>query len=247
MIICVIPLIFGILLVADVFDVTDNIKYGVGVTILVIGSLGCCISGLITIYGACCGDSGGGGGSKPPDVRMAALMLTVQSGMNLTERYDFKSPDNNVKIDKQLLIKMLKQENDLRLSTKIIEKYENEAIEYYDNIDPNRDCLNKVFLSEVVNDLQKKVVNEFGFGSKNQNEEKYALEYLRSAMALYPDDESIKNAANYLKYNLAKKFPFNMNDFYVDINLLDLNGKLIKLSQIIKKNVLNVIISGSIT
>ena len=66
-------------------------------------------------------------------------------------------------------------------------------------------------------------------------------------MALYPDDESITNAANYLKYNSVKKFPFHVDDIYKDINLLDLKDNLIKLSQIIKQNVLNIIISGSIT
>ena len=48
-------------------------------------------------------------------------------------------------------------------------------------------------------------------------------------------------------YNLVKKFPFNIDDYYKDINLLDLNNNIIKLSKIIKRDVLNVIISGSIT
>ena len=245
-ILCVIPLIFGILFLADVFSVSEDVKYGVGITILVIGSLGCCVGCLIMCISCTETGSSRGGGD------MVMRMYAIQSGMNLTQRYNFKKKTNtkstsNKKIDKALLLKMLKRENELRLSKAVLQEYEDEAVKYFDNDDPNRYSLKKPFLGEVVNNLQKKVVNEFGFGPTNKNEEEYALEYLRSARALYPDDDEIKNSANYLKYNLVKKFPFNIDDYYKDINLLDLNNNLIKLSEIIKKDVLNVIISGSIT
>ena len=112
------------------------------------------------------------------------MMLAVQSGRNLTERYDFRQNTNMNqekakkadKISKELLIKMLKRENELRLSKEILQKYETEAIKYYDNNSNN----NKLFISQALNNLQKKVVNEFGFGPMDKNEEIYGLECLRS-------------------------------------------------------------------
>jgi len=134
----------------------------------------------------------------------------------------------------------------LRLSEDVIQKYEDEAVKYYDNNNLNQYSLNNVYFAEKLqNNLQKQVVHEFGFTDKM--EEEYALKYLRSAVALYPNDEAIKNAANYLKYNSVKEFAFNTDDIYKDINLLNLRGGLMKLSNIISKDVLNVIISGSIT
>ena len=253
-----IVLVFGILFVANVFNISDNIKYGVGITILVVGIIGCCLFAVLTYIAA---DTNSNGGDTTDvaerkdfgGARHAALMLAVQSGMNLTQTYNFKHDTNinnnkekNAEISKKLLLKMLKRENELRLSKEILEKYEIEATKYYDNNEIYKNNKNQyVFISEVVNDLQKKVANEFGF--VDENEENYAINYLRSAVALYPNDESIKNAANYLKYNSVKKFPFNVNDVYIDINLFNLNNNLIKFSSLIKENILNIIISGSIT
>ena len=230
--ICLIPLIFGILLISDVFDVVDGVKFGVGITILVIGIVGAALSCWLC-YAATCNVGLDGGASS------GVMMMAVNSGMNLEKRHDFRHVKNNLKIDRQLLIKMLQRENQLRLSEELMEQYEIEAKKWYNKDDPKR------FGLHVIDNLQKRVVNEFGFISPDQ--ERYALEYLRSAMALYPGDDEIKNAANYLKYNLIKQFPFNINDYYKDINLLDLNNNLIKLSKIINRDVLNVIISGSIT
>eukprot|EP01083_Nonionella_stella_P036667 100046_1 len=126
---CILPLIFGILFLVDVFNVTDNIKYGVGMTLICIGGICCCMS---CIYILCSG--GGGGRSKRGDIGMVAMMLVIQSGMNLNKRYNFKTDSKNKimrhttkkKIDKKLLIKMLERENELRLSEEVIQKYENE-------------------------------------------------------------------------------------------------------------------------
>ena len=231
LIICLISLRFGVLFLDNAFDVSASVKYGVGITILVVGIIGSFVSFLIVC--AVCSGTGSGGSDR------RIRMLAVQSGMNLTERHDFRQNANKLQISKELLIKMLTRENELRLSKETLQEYEDEAQRCYDINDPKRHGLH------IIDNLQKRVVNEFGFVAPQ--EEMHALEYLRSAVALYPGDGTIKNAANYLKYNLVKTFPFNIDDIYKDINLLDLNNNLIKLSQIIKRDVLNVIISGSIT
>ena len=46
-IVCLVVFIFGILMLANSFNIADGVKYGVGITILIIGCIGCCISGFI--------------------------------------------------------------------------------------------------------------------------------------------------------------------------------------------------------
>eukprot|EP01084_Bolivina_argentea_P273651 466201_1 len=93
------------------------------------------------------------------------LMLTKQSGRLLTTPYNYKMDmdmdmDSDI-IDRNILIKMLKRENELRLKKESLNKLEIEAIKYYENQSIND--ISEPFISDVFDKIQEKVCEEFGF------------------------------------------------------------------------------------
>ena len=96
-------------------------------------------------------------------------------------------------ISKEKIIEMLQLENEYRLSDKWLQLMEKES------------SANMEYPMKTIDLLQREVVKASGY--KDDEEINNAIEYLRSAVALYPNDDEILNAANYLKYNRMK--PFN--------------------------------------
>jgi len=89
------------------------------------------------------------------------------------------------------------------------------------------------------------VVQEFGY--KTSTETSYALQMLRSARALFPNDIEIQNATFYLKYNRARRGELGVGDIYKDVALMTCGQEETKLSKIINSEKATVIMSGSVT
>jgi len=190
--------------------------------------------------------------TKPkPQRRLMTRMLAAVNGRC---NFDFYSPlmtrerpESCQEITRELLIKMLKRENDLRLSKEILEAVEKESSEYEEIESCSTDKLTYAqphALSTIVQ-CQEKVAQEFGY--KTSDEISYAVQILRSARALYPNDIEIQNAAFYLKYNRAHRGELKVNDSYKDVPLMTCAQEETKLSAILNSEKPTVVISGSVT
>ena len=169
---------------------------------------------------------------------VVAMMITQQSGRNIFDMY--KNIIINGKPDKSLVLNMLKYENELRLSKEFINDLENEALNTYESKKSNN---NKPWESNVIENMQIKVVKKFGF--KTDEEIVLGLNILRSAGYYYNNDNDIMNSVYYLKYNRAKKFQFNIGDYYKNITLYKLNKNKILLNELLSNEKPNIILSGS--
>lgn len=132
-----------------------------------------------------------------------------------------------------LVLDMLKRENELRLSP--------ETQELYSRFD---DSLNKAIVTE---NLQKQVAEEFGWDNLENG-----VIFLRSALSMFPDDETLINSANYLKYNICKNGDLHVGDLIpkdINIEYLDNDGYYqdCKLMDLCNNPHGTVVISGSIT
>ena len=101
------------------------------------------------------------------------------------------------------------------------------------NNEDNDDC--KYLDSPVIENLQINLVKEFNF--KTNKETKFAIDVLRSACSLYPNDKEINTSTNYLKYNRAKETNFKLNDKLKDCTLYTIENKQISLLNIINNTV----------
>eukprot|EP01084_Bolivina_argentea_P269622 458278_1 len=122
---------------------------------------------------------------------------------------------------KQELIAMLEKENKLRMSEEWIEKMEQEINE----MKMSSPLAGYKFTqkSPVITALQTEVVKSFGYTSDDEIKE--AILRIQTALATYPNDEQITNAANYLKYNRIEKGDWKINDI-----MPTKNTKLLQLS-----------------
>jgi len=90
------------------------------------------------------------------------------------------------------------------------------------------------------------VCKEFGYQTKE--EMNYALQQLRSARSMYPNDMEIKNAAYYLKYNRSCRGSLEVGDVWKDVKLMTCHQQETCLSQILNGSEKPcVVMSGSIT
>mmetsp|Transcript_50184 Transcript_50184/g.61566 ORF Transcript_50184/g.61566 Transcript_50184/m.61566 type:complete len:239 (-) Transcript_50184:472-1188(-) len=185
---------------------------------------------------------------KPPQRRMMARMITEQSGRDLLELYQGNGQllrnfvDSSKIIDRDLLVKMLKYENKVRLMKDNLIALENEALNTYENEDTNVDT---VWVSDVIERIQRDVVEEFGYVSDIEIE--YALNVLRSASYMYPNDKDIMDAVYYLKYNKAKPIMFKVGDTYRDVKLLSKDNGSVMLSKLLDNERPNIVLAGSTT
>jgi len=178
------------------------------------------------------------GPKEQDDLRFAVMMMANQSGRNLFDMYSSNKIRN--KPDKKLLLNMLKYENELRLSDEFMNDLENEALNTYEI--PK---YNQIWVSNVIENMQIKVVKQFGF--KSDKEIEYGLHILRCAGYYYKNDNDIMNAVYYLKYNRAKPMTFNIGDKYKNINLVTLNNKNISFSNLLNNERPNIILAGSVS
>jgi len=182
-----------------------------------------------------------------PPFRMMARMLATMNGRCNFELYKpvlIECPKTCQEITREKLLKMLKRENEIRLSSEMLEILEMEARAFEDEELDESSC-NQVHIPWSIVKCQEKAVEEFGY--KSNAEMNYALQMLRSARALFPSDIEIKNAAFYLKYNRAHRGELRVGDTYKDVPLMTCREEETKLSKVIDHNKPVVMISGSIT
>eukprot|EP01083_Nonionella_stella_P080239 220398_1 len=116
---------------------------------------------------------------------------------------------------KQELIEMLQKENELRLSEEWIQKMEDEINEM--KMDSPLAGYSFEKRSPVIAALQTEVAKSFGYTTSSEIKE--AMRRIHTALATYPNDKTIKNAANYLKYNRIEEGDFKQNQVMATHNI----------------------------
>ena len=138
------------------------------------------------------------------------------------------------KPSKDILIQMLQREEEIRFSSDYINKCTEVASE------PNG-------WLRISAEFQKQVASEFGFKSSIEND--IAVNHMRRAQYIYPDEPLFKTIPVYVRNNLATKGKFSTNDVVPNIilhQLLDITDH-ISLYQTFDKTRPNVLIASSHT
>lgn len=98
---------------------------------------------------------------------------------------------------------------------------------------------------DVSANVQKNIVKKFGFDDDISCE--IACNMLRRARYIYPNNNIFKTIPVYVRENKASEGNLKENDYYINVNLHNLQGKDINLSSLLIPNKLNIIISSSLT
>ena len=135
-------------------------------------------------------------------------------------------------ITKDILLKMLQREEQLRFSQ-----------EYIDECTKVKNIPNGWLT--VTSKLQERVANEFGFSDLLSNT--IAVDMIRKAQYLYPDDKRFQETQVYVRNNLAKEGHLKKNDLFPSFELFGLNLKSINSNILLNSNKPNIIIASSHT
>jgi len=160
---------------------------------------------------------------KRPGVRM----LFPSSGrhcFDVVPAPSAKAPSADV------LVAMLARENEHRLSAESqiwLETHEDESAEDF-------------YLC-----LQKRVAAEFGH--IGEEEQLLAVQFMRSARAMFPDDDRIKNAVLYYKYNRSEQGKLIVGDLCPDVELFNCNGAAVLMSSLLHAALPTIFVAGSAT
>lgn len=138
------------------------------------------------------------------------------------------------KVDRLLIIKMLKREEEIRYSKEIQDVY---YADYLDSIS-NPNYIRK----EIERDVQKMVLNEFGFKSDMSSLRQYWR--IRS---LYENDKEVMDSIFYLKLNIFEYEPVKEGDDMVDVSILREDGSSVYLSELQSSGKMCLILAGSMT
>lgn len=125
---------------------------------------------------------------------------------------------------------MLKREDELRLSEEVQDKYGL----YPESWD---------WKWQVTDEVQRQVCKEFGFADNVEE----GLDLLRSSQVLFPDDEELKQAAHYLKYNIHISCPLQIGCVVPNIPLYNLSGEETQLHDVAKLHKKTMVLAGSHT
>jgi hypothetical protein len=130
------------------------------------------------------------------------------------------------------LLRMITKEEEIRWS-----KW------YQDQCDNVKDEVNGwLRISEQV---QYQVVKDFGFTSDIEAD--IAVNYLRRARYIYPEEDKFKTIPVYVRNNKAKQCNFAAGDSVPNVNICFKSGEPINLYNIMDKSKLNIIIGSSHT
>jgi len=128
--------------------------------------------------------------------------------------FDLLDPPNNLENKPALdvMIKMLKREDELRLSPEVQLLFAN----------PGFDTIH------VASQVQEQVVKEFGYENVEE-----AVTMIRCAPKLYPESEEVCKIPHYIKFNRSKQGDMKIGDIAPNSNLAFLDGKTTRLHQYI--------------
>jgi len=148
--------------------------------------------------------------------------------------FDMISSRGEKKIELEVLKKMLKRENELRLTHEIQTKYDECAL---------TDAKKYTKLTE---DLQKQVLTEFGFDPSNGDLTRY-----RSALAMYPEEKELKDLVYYYKYNRSRDGTLQVGDSVslstLRLSTLDGTSEVALSTFVTSESLPLVLVAGSIT
>lgn len=104
---------------------------------------------------------------------------------------------------RELLLRMLRREDELRLCDATQRRYAARAED-------------GAWKEKVTVDVQRRVCAEFGFEGAGVSE---GLDLLRSATALFPDDEELLRSAHWLRHNICAPCPLDVGAIVPDVPL----------------------------
>ena len=145
---------------------------------------------------------------------------------------DYKTILNYLNLNREIILTMLKREEEIRKSP-----------EYITKCDLASNITNKWL--EITDTMQKELVKEFGFVDILSNT--LAVQILRSATLIYPDDLIIKNSVVHFRENIANKGNIKIGDDIKDISLHTLQSESINLLDILDSDKPNILLVGSHT
>jgi len=127
---------------------------------------------------------------------------------------------------------MLTRENELRLSDEVQAAYAKYSEDFS-------------WKEKITVRTQRRVCTEFGF----THDIAEGLDLLRSATALFPGDEEVKNSAHWLKYNICYPCPLEIGLIVPDVMLYSTPDKTpVSLHKVVARSKLpTVILAGSYT
>lgn len=134
--------------------------------------------------------------------------------------------------NKEDLLKMVTKEEEIRWS-----KW------YQDQCDIVKDEVNGWL--RISEEVQYKVVKDYGFTSDIESD--IAVNYLRRAQYLYPEEEKFKTIPVYVRNNIAKQCNFINGDIVPNISINQLSGNSVNLYDILDKSKINILIGSSHT
>lgn len=129
-----------------------------------------------------------------------------------------------------LLLQMLRRDDELRLSQGVQDRYALQP----DSWD---------WKWEVTDGVQRQVCEEFGFVESLEE----GLDLLRSAVALFPNDEEVRRVAHYLRHNIHIDCPISVGGVVPDLTLQGLDGVPTSLHDVTKAGRATVVFTGSHT
>lgn len=132
---------------------------------------------------------------------------------------------------RELLLQMLRREEEVRLSDETQSRY----AERPDDFD---------WKSRITVKLQQQVCREFGF-THDLDE---GLDLLRSAPALFPGDEEVKQSAHWLRHNIVAACPLHTGNLVPNIPLFRTDGSSTSVHTLVQQSKMpTVMIAGSHT
>jgi hypothetical protein len=134
---------------------------------------------------------------------------------------------------RQLILSMLRRDDELRLSSDMQNLYAKERESYEWKL-------------QVTENIQRQVVREHGFGLTIQTEDE-GLAVLRSAKYFFPTDEEITQSAHYLRYNINRDCDVVLGEIAPHIPLRHLNMMATDFHSQLMRSEVSVVLAGSYT
>ena len=134
--------------------------------------------------------------------------------------------------DKDMLIKMLELEESIRMSQ-----------DYIDMCDKVKDEINGWL--RISDEIQYDIAKKFGYTS--QLEQDIAVNLMRGAQNIYPDEPKFKTISVYVRNNLARQGEFNVNDVVPNITIHNEDNSPVALYDTFNKSKPNLLLCSSHT
>lgn len=135
-------------------------------------------------------------------------------------------------LDRNKVLLILKREEQIRFSDSYIDKCSKVA-----NI-PNA-------WLDITDKMQKELVKEFGYVDNLSNT--LAVNVIRKATEIFPNDSEIKSSVVHFRENIAQKGSYRVGDLVKDVNLHTINLNNTNLFSILDSKKVNIMLVGSHT